>query len=96
VHWSISVVIVTGSETSHWRPVPNAIVCLLQEVVVDVQSYVKVPLGSAGAGAGVAGEEGPVSLPHRVVARTPLNVPVRLKEVPSPDREKVTSPTPAS
>jgi len=66
VHWSISIVIVTGSETSHWRPVPNAIVCLLQDVVVDVQSYVKVPLGSDGAGVGVAGEEGPVEQSHQV------------------------------
>ena len=51
----------TGSETSHWRPVPNARVYLHEEVVVDVisvQSFVKVPLGSAGAGAGVAGVPG--------------------------------------
>ena len=31
-----SIVIVTGSETSHWRPVTNARVCLHEEVVVDV------------------------------------------------------------
>lgn len=55
-----SIVIVTGSETSHWRPVPNARVCLHEEVVVDVpvQSFVKVPLGSDGAGAGVVGDAG--------------------------------------
>ena len=66
MHWSISIVIVTGSETSHWRPVPNTIVCLHEEIVVDVQSAVKVPLGSDGAGAGVAGEEGPVEQSHQV------------------------------
>jgi len=61
-----SSAIVTGSEASHWRPVPNARVCLHEEVVGDVQSCVKVPLGSDGAGVGVAGEEGPVEQSHQV------------------------------
>ena len=63
-----SIVIVTGSETSHWRPVPNARVCLHEEVLVDVpvQSFVKVPLGSDGAGAGVGGDGGSVEQLHQV------------------------------